>query len=105
MRDEGSANIGLKKAVAEAIRIGAEANLPLNISHIKALGVDVQGQSAEIIKMIESAQAKGQKITADQRPWLASSTHFSAASIPPWALAGGQPALPVRFDDAACCRS
>lgn len=100
MRDEGSSNIGLKAAVAEALRIGAEAGMPVNISHIKALGVDVQGQSGDIVKMIEAEQAKGRKITADQYPWLASSTYFSAAVIPAWALAGGRPAMLARFDDA-----
>lgn len=101
MRDEGNTGIGLKAAVAEALRIGAEAGMPVNISHIKALGVDVQGQSADIVAMIEAEQAKGRKITADQYPWLASSTYLSAALMPPWALAGGRPALLARFDDPA----
>ncbi|PLP97482.1 amidohydrolase [Cupriavidus pauculus] len=100
MRDEGSSNIGLKAAVAEALRIGAEAGMPVNISHIKALGVDVQGQAPDIIKLIQAEQAKGRKITADQYPWLASSTYFSAAVIPFWALAGGRTAMLARFNDA-----
>src|SRR5947199_2711403 len=49
LRDESSYSIGLAAAVQEAIRIGREAHLPVNISHIKALGVDVQGQAPAII--------------------------------------------------------
>ncbi|SEA12865.1 hypothetical protein [Variovorax sp. YR216] len=69
------------------------------MAHIKALGVDVQGQSGDIIRRIDAARAKGLDITADHYPWTASSTRFSAALIPPWALDGGAKALLQRFDD------
>src|SRR5690606_31515072 len=45
MRDESSYTIGLVGAVQESIRIGREAGIPVHISHIKALGVDVWGES------------------------------------------------------------
>jgi N-acyl-D-aspartate/D-glutamate deacylase len=98
MRDEST---NLKAAVAEVIRIGNEAKLPVHISHIKALGADVMGQAGDIVKMIEDEQAKGLKITANQYPWLASSTYFDAALVPSWALAGGRAAMLQRFDDPA----
>lgn len=101
LRDESTYNIGLKAAMAEALRIGREAGLPVNVSHIMALGLDVQGQRGELIQMIEAAQAAGQNVTADQYPWLASSTYLSAALIPSWANAGGRTALLARFDDPA----
>jgi N-acyl-D-aspartate/D-glutamate deacylase len=100
IRDEQTAT-GLPAAVAEALRIGREAGMPVHLAHIKALGADAKGKSAEIIAMVEAAQAAGQKVTADQYPWLASSTLLSAALIPPWANAGGRAALLARLDDPA----
>jgi N-acyl-D-amino-acid deacylase len=99
IRDESSYNIGLAAAIDEAIRIGREARLPVNISHIKALGVDVQGQAPAIIAKVEAAQRSGQKVTADQYPWSASGTTLVASLVPLWAQDGGRPALLERFDD------
>ena len=53
MRDESTYNIGLMNSVRETLRIGKEANIPVMISHIKALGADVWGQSSEVIALIE----------------------------------------------------
>ena len=90
IRDESSYTIGLAAAVGEAIEIGRRAALPVNISHIKALGVDVHGQAPAIIARIEAAQRAGQKVTADQYPWSASGTSLAAALIPLWAQDGGR---------------
>jgi N-acyl-D-aspartate/D-glutamate deacylase len=99
LRDESSYSIGLAAAVDEAITIGREARLPVNISHIKALGVDVHGQAPAIIARIEAAQRAGQRITADQYPWSASGTSLAASLVPRWAHDGGRTALLRRFDD------
>ncbi len=101
IRDESSYTIGLAAAVDEAIAIGRQARLPVNISHIKALGVDVQGQAPLIIARIEAARRSGQRITADQYPWSASGTRLAAALVPLWAQDGGHAALLGRLDDAA----
>jgi N-acyl-D-aspartate/D-glutamate deacylase len=101
IRDEATYNVGLRGAIDEVIRIGREARLPVHVAHIKALGVDVQGQSGEIIRRIEKERAAGLDITADHYPWTASSTRFSAALVPPWAVDGGRQAMLQRFDDAA----
>ncbi len=71
----------------------------MHIAHIKALGADTAGMSSEIIDLIEAAQDNGQAVTADQYPWLASSTTLSAALIPPWANEGGANERLKRFDD------
>jgi N-acyl-D-aspartate/D-glutamate deacylase len=99
LRDESSYSIGLAAAVDEAITIGREGHLPVNISHIKALGVDVHGQAPAIIARIEAARASGQQITADQYPWSASGTSLAASLVPRWAHDGGRAALLRRFDD------
>jgi N-acyl-D-amino-acid deacylase len=101
LRDESSYSIGLAAAVDEAIAVGREAGLPVNISHIKALGVDVHGQAPAIIARIEAARRSGQRITADQYPWSASGTSLVAALVPRWAQDGGREALLRRFDDAS----
>jgi N-acyl-D-aspartate/D-glutamate deacylase len=99
LRDESSYSIGLAAAVDEAITVGREARLPVNISHIKALGVDVHGQAPAIIARIEAAQRAGQKVTADQYPWSASGTSLASSLVPRWAQDGGRAALLKRFDD------
>lgn len=101
IRDESSYSTGLAAAIDEAIEIGRAADMPVNISHIKALGVDVHGQAGAIIARIEAARAAGQRVTADQYPWSASGTSLVAALVPRWAQDGGRPALLARFDDAA----
>lgn len=101
IRDESSYTIGLAAAIDEAIAIGRDAALPVHIGHIKALGVDVQGQAPAIIARIAAARRGGQKVTADQYPWSASGTSLVAALIPIWAQDGGRLALLRRFDDAA----
>ncbi len=101
IRDESSYGIGLAAAIDEAIEIGRLGHLPVHISHIKALGVDVQGQAPAIIAKIEAARRAGQDVTADQYPWAASGTSLVAALVPRWAQDGGRDALLKRFDDPA----
>src|SRR5437868_6808950 len=86
---------------AKPIARRRQARLPVHVAHIKALGVDVQGQSGDIIRRIEKERAAGLDITADHYPWTASSTRFSAALVPPWAVDGGREAMLKRFDDPA----
>jgi N-acyl-D-amino-acid deacylase len=68
IRDEEE---GFKAAMEEAIRIGREAKLPVQISHIKMGNRNVWGRSAEAIALIEAAQNDGQDVTADAYPYTA----------------------------------
>lgn len=99
-RDESSYTIGLIASVNEALDIGRGAKIPVNISHIKALGVDVWGRSPDVAAAIRKAQAEGVKVTADQYPWTASGTGLTAALLPRWAEAGGRDSLRARLADA-----
>lgn len=99
IRDESSYTIGLAAAIDEAIAIGRQGRVPVHISHIKALGADVQGQAPRIIAQVEAARRAGQAVTADQYPWTASGTSLVAALMPLWAQDGGRPALLKRLDD------
>ncbi len=90
MRDESSYTIGLLASVRETIRIGEEAHIPVMISHIKALGADVWGQSAQVIALIEAARARGLNVTASEYPYTASGTNVTASLVPRWAEADGK---------------
>jgi len=97
LRDESSYTVGLMGAVREVLRIGQEAGLPVHIAHIKALGVDVWGQSDSVIALVNRARQGGQRVTADQYPYTASGTSVGAALLPRWAEAGGGDSLRARI--------
>jgi N-acyl-D-amino-acid deacylase len=89
IRDESNYTIGLKEAIKEAIAVGEQACIPVEISHIKALGKPVWGMAGDVCEIIENARERGIRVYADQYPYLASSTGLSAAVIPRWVQAGG----------------
>jgi N-acyl-D-aspartate/D-glutamate deacylase len=101
LRDESSYTIGLLGAVDEAIRIGREAGLPVHISHLKALGVDVCGEYEAVLARIRAAREAGQQVTADQYPYDASGTSVGSSLLPRWAQAGGRDSLLARLADPA----
>jgi N-acyl-D-amino-acid deacylase len=101
IRDESSYTIGLVGAVLEVVRIGREARMPVHISHIKALGVDVWGQSDTVIAIMKKARAEGVDITASQYPYTASGSSVGASLLPRWAEIGGRDSLNARFRDPA----
>jgi N-acyl-D-amino-acid deacylase len=99
IRDESDYNIGVVASVEEVIQVSREAKLPGIVTHIKALGPNVWGESATIIDRINAARAEGLEIWADQYPYEASSTGLAAALLPPWAQEGGRPAPLKRFEN------
>jgi N-acyl-D-amino-acid deacylase len=96
IRNEGT---NLLTAIDEAIRIGEEAGCPVHISHIKASGSDAHGLSARAITAIESARKVGQVVTADQYPYVASSTSLSATVVPSRYRDGTAKDYVARWDD------
>jgi N-acyl-D-aspartate/D-glutamate deacylase len=100
IRDESSYTIGLLGSIDEIIRIGRDAKIPIHIAHIKALGVDVWGQSDVVISKVLAARAEGLVVTADQYPYSASGTGLGAALLPRWAEAGGRDSLLRRLGDS-----
>jgi N-acyl-D-amino-acid deacylase len=99
MRDEDSYSIGLLGAIRETIRIGREAKIPVHISHIKALGPEVWGQSKPAIDLIKKARAEGIDCSACQYPYDASGSSLQASLVPRWAEVGGRAELVKRIDD------
>ncbi|MEM7475601.1 MAG: D-aminoacylase [Planctomycetota bacterium] len=86
IRGEGT---GLLDSVKEAMQIGREADLPVHISHFKSSGKNSWGLVRIAIDLIEKERKAGQVVTADQYPYIASSTSLAATMLPAWARAGG----------------
>jgi N-acyl-D-aspartate/D-glutamate deacylase len=88
----------LLDAVREAIRIGREADLPVEISHVKAAGRPNWGKVADALALIDEANAEGVDVSADVYPYTASSTSLLTV-IPEWALEGGPEPMLARLRD------
>jgi N-acyl-D-amino-acid deacylase len=97
IRGEGAT---LLDAVAEAIRIGREADLPVQISHVKAAGRPSWGRVADALALVDAARGEGLDVTADVYPYTASSTSLRTL-LPDWALEGGPEAMLERLADPA----
>lgn len=93
MRSEGDS---VTQAIQEAITIGREANLPVELSHFKLSGQHNWGRSKETIPMVEAARREGIDVTIDQYPYTASSTSISTL-IPDDILADGQDSIKARL--------
>ena len=97
MRSEGQTE---KDAIEEALRIGREAGLPVEIFHLKVSGKTRWGSMPNIVAMIQAARDSGQDVSADMYPYVAGGTAL-AASLPPWMADGGMPKLLERLHDPA----
>ena len=93
MRDEGDS---VTQAIEEALTIGREAGIPVEISHFKLSGQHNWGRSKETVALIEKARLEGIEVTIDQYPYTASSTSISTL-IPDEILADGQDSIRARL--------
>jgi N-acyl-D-amino-acid deacylase len=93
MRDEGDS---VTYAIEEALTIGREAKIPVEISHFKLSGQQNWGRSKETVPMIIAARKEGIEVTIDQYPYTASSTSISTL-IPDEILADGQDSIKARL--------
>src|SRR5579872_1754540 len=87
-------------AIDEALRIGREAYIPVEIWHIKVAGKNNWGRMPEVVSKINAARAAGADVTADTYAYTAWFNDFSAF-IPSWAHDGGTPKLVERLKDPA----
>ena len=97
MRSEGA---GVFAAVDEAVRIGREARIPVEIWHLKAAGKPQWGLMPRIVAKIDSARRSGVEVGANTYAypaWFNSTSAF----IPPWAHDGGDKKLVERLKDPA----
>jgi N-acyl-D-aspartate/D-glutamate deacylase len=98
IRNEGR---GLLEAVEEAIEIGRIGKLPVHVSHFKATGRDAWGTLHVAAELIEKARTAGARVTADQYPYIASSTSLEATLLPAWSREGGRKGIEKRLADPA----
>ena len=84
-------------AIDEAINVGKEANMPVQISHFK-IGKPFWGQSDKTLAQIQAARQEGFDISIDQYPYTASSTSLNSV-IPAWVLANGKDSVLFRLED------
>jgi N-acyl-D-amino-acid deacylase len=95
LRNEGDR---LLEAVGEALEIGRRAGLPVHLSHHKVTDPWNWGRVADSLAMIDEARARGQAVTADQYPYLATSTGLATA-LPDWMREGGRETMLARLRD------
>ena len=97
MRSEGASE---SAALAEAIRIGREANLPVEVFHLKVSGKPRWGNMKQVVATIQAARDSGLDIAADMYPYIAGGTALASA-LPPWVADGGVQKLLERIKDPA----
>ena len=95
MRSEGNR---LLEAVDELITIAREANIPAEIYHLKAAGVENWPKIDSVIAKVEAARAEGLRITANMYTYTAGATGLDAA-MPPWVQEGGLKQWIARLKD------
>ena len=86
------------EAIEEAVEIGKQAHVPVQVSHFKITGKTSWGRSDEMIEMIENYRKAGIDVTIDQYPYTASSTRLGVL-MPSWAREGDILDLNKRLND------
>ncbi|HKE06818.1 MAG TPA: D-aminoacylase [Candidatus Acidoferrum sp.] len=97
MRSEGASEM---QALEEAMRIGREAHVRVEIFHLKVIGKSRWGNMTEVVKKIQGARDSGLDIAADMYPYVAGGTALASA-LPPWVADGGINKLLERLKDPA----
>lgn len=97
IRSEG---FEVTQAIEEAINIGRQSGIPVEISHFKVTYKPNWGRSDQTLAQVERARQEGIDVTIDQYPYIASSTTLSTV-LPNWVLSGGLDSVRIRFSDPA----
>jgi N-acyl-D-amino-acid deacylase len=95
MRSEGQSETA---ALEEALRVGREGKLPVEIFHLKVIGKPRWGSMPQMVAVIQAARDVGQDVSADMYPYVAGGTAL-ASSLPPWVAEGGRAKLLERLKD------
>jgi len=88
----------LDQSLAEVFQIARQAQIPVEIWHLKTAYKKNWGRMPEVLEKIGRARAEGLDISADIYPYIAGSTSLSAC-LPPWALEGGVEKVLPRLRD------
>lgn len=97
IRSEGD---NVLEAIDEALEVGRQANIPVEISHFKVTYKPNWGKSTKTIARIEQARQEGIDVTIDQYPYVASSTSLNAL-VPTWVFSGGNDSMMYRLNTSS----
>ena len=87
-------------SITEAIRIGEEGDVGVQISHVKTSGKENWPKIDAALRLFDSARARGVDVTGDVYPYNAGSTKLDNL-MPAWAHEGGIARLMERLSDRA----
>src|SRR5258705_7227355 len=93
----------LLDSINEAIRIGEEAGVGVQVSHVKASGRENWTKIDAALRLFETAKARGVDVLGDVYPYNAGSTKLDNL-MPSWAQDGGIEKLIERLSDRATRR-
>jgi N-acyl-D-aspartate/D-glutamate deacylase len=94
IRDETD---GVTDALAEAVGIGQQLGVRVQVSHLKTAGRSNHGRAGQALAVLAEARASGLRVTQDAYPYLAGSTLLTQL-LPPWAHDGGTYELIKRLE-------
>ena len=97
MRDEGA---HVLEAIEEAVRVGRETGVPVELSHFKIDNKHLWGSSDKTLALVEKFRREGVDVVVDEYPYDRSSTNLGV-TIPSWALADGPEKMKERLADPA----
>ena len=97
MRDEG---VHVLEAIEEAVRVGRETGMPVELSHFKIDNKRLWGTSDKSLALVERFRREGVDVVVDEYPYDRSSTNLGT-TLPSWALADGREAMKTRLADPA----
>ncbi len=95
IREQGAM---LHESISEAVRVGREAGMPVQISHLKVKGRTRWGTIDSAIELIESYRREGVDVVVDAYPYERASTNLGV-NLPRWAVAGGAQEITARIED------
>jgi N-acyl-D-amino-acid deacylase len=95
MREQGAK---LHDSISETVRIGREANMPVQISHLKIKGPTRWGSIGSALELIESYRREGVDVVVDAYPYERASSNLGL-NLPRWAVAGGTAQIAARIED------
>ena len=97
IRSEGD---NVLAAIDEALEVGRQAKMPMEMSHFKVTYKPNWGKSEKTIAKIEQARQEGIDVTIDQYPYVASSTSLNSL-VPTWVFSGGNDSLMYRLNNSS----
>jgi N-acyl-D-amino-acid deacylase len=95
IRDQGER---LHESIDEAVRVGREANMPVQISHFKIKGPARWGSIGDAIELVESYRRGGVDVVIDAYPYDRASSNLGI-NLPRWAVSGGAEEIAARIRD------